>query len=88
MKASLREHVVGDYRHDEESLPHGICESCRLKLIREDKLICSIDYKKLRKRGTFKCFHGKENHCQCYICTAGRATLFKPKAGVNILLTF
>ena len=76
----IQEHVVWDFCKDEESLPQGICESCRLKLSDNGKLECSIDYKGLRKRGVFKCYLGKENWCECYICTAGRATKFTGKA--------
>ena len=79
MTVKIREFVVGDFAQDVESLPQGICEPCRLSLHRNGKLVCSIEYKNLRKRGTFKCFHGKENYCECYICVAGRHTQFKPK---------
>ena len=79
MAPKIREFVVGDYDKELESVPHGICERCRKQLHREKKLDCRINYSLLRKRGSFKCFHGQENHCVCYICVAGRDTQFKAR---------
>ena len=76
MVPKIREFVVGDYDKELESVPHGICNRCRMLLYHEKKLDCHIDYNSLRKRGVFRCFHGQENHCQCYICVAGRDTQF------------
>ena len=76
MTDKIREHVVGDFGPEVESLPQGICNSCRLKLSRDDKLECSVNYKLLRKRGVFQCLQGEENFCQCYICVIPRDTKF------------
>ena len=78
MTDKIREVVVGDFGPDVESLPQGICESCRLKLSR-NKLQCSVNYNLLRKRGVFQCLQGQENFCQCYICVIQRDTQFKAK---------
>ena len=79
MAVKIREFVVGDWAEDVESLPRGICDCCRKKLSRDGKLDCHVNYDILRKRGTFKCYHGKENNCLCYICIYGRDTKFKPR---------
>ena len=79
MTDQIRQYVVGDFGPDVESLPVGICEGCRKRLSRNGKLECSVNYTLLRKRGTFKCYPGQENFCQCYICVKGRDTLFKAK---------
>ena len=78
MTEKVREFVVGDFGPDVESLPQGLCQSCRLKLSR-GTLKCSVNYQLLRKRGVFQCFHGQENHCECYICVMGRDTKLKAK---------
>ena len=78
MTDKIREVVVGDFGPNVESLPQGICESCRLKLSR-NKLQCSVNYNLLRKRGVFQCLQGQENFCQCYICVIQRDTQFKAK---------
>ena len=78
MTEKVREFIVGDFGPDVESLPQGMCQSCRMKLFR-GTLKCSVNYQLLRKRGVFQCFHGQENHCECYICVMGRDTKLKAK---------
>ena len=77
MTDQIRKMIVGDYGPDVESLPCGICERCRSKLRRTGELVSGVNYSLLRKRGTFKCYPGQENYCECYICVQGRDTQFK-----------
>ena len=77
MLEAVRASILPSYKLDDESLPQGICEQCRSKFRREGLFVCSLDYKELREN--FKCVNDKENFCVCFICSAGRATKFKPK---------
>ena len=79
MTDKIREFVVGDFGPNVESLPKGICEGCRTKLRRNGKLVSTVNYNLLRKRGIFKCYTGQENFCECYICVQGRDTQFKAR---------
>ena len=69
-----------DFKLDDESLPYGLCESCRNRVARGETGFSSHEYDKLLEN--FRCLKKPGSVCPCYICKNGRSKTF-PRSRTN-----